>query len=183
MKRVWMDTAAWAGTVIAALAFAVAAPKGLAVLGRLPPVAASNLNREPVMVPEGLKADRTLLLLNFKGGQGKDIETWITGLHLRDDTSTAWLRMPVLDESGAARRSQVEGRLLSHHVAPTERANVVPVFTDQAAFLQSAGLTRTDVVYVVVVNRQGEVLARAEGPYDIAKAKVLHDTLVADQRI
>lgn len=184
MKRVWMDTAAWAGTVVAALALAVAAPKGLAVLGHLPAFSASNLNREPVMIPEGLKAERTLLLLNFKRGQGQDIEGWISGLRLRDDPSLAWLRMPVLaDDGDPSRRIDVEGRLLARHTAPNERANVVPVFTDQVAFLKSAGLSRTDVVYAVVVNRHGEVLARAEGPFDDDKAKILLDTLLQDRRL
>ena len=183
MKRVWMDTAVWVGTALAALALAVVAPKGLAILGHLPAFNAANLNNESVMIPEGLTAERTLLLLSLQRGQGNDIESWITGMHLREDSSLAWLRMPVRDESTGRYRSEVEGRLLARFTAPAERANVVPIFTDRDAFLKSAGLTRSDAVYALVVNRRGDVLARAEGPFGADKARVLRDTLLVERRL
>jgi hypothetical protein len=178
-----MDTAVWVGTAFAALALAVAAPKGLAILGHLPAFTAANLNKESVMIPEGLKAERTLLLLSLQRGQGHDIDSWIMGMHLREDSSLPWLRMPVRDESAGSYRSEVEGRLLARFTEPTERANVVPVFTDRDAFLKSAGLSRNDAVYALVVNRRGDVLARAEGPFDAEKARVLRDTLLVERRL
>ena len=70
-------------------------------------------------------------------------------------------------------------QLLQHYPSDTERARLVPVFTDRASFARAAGLNGTDQVYAVVVNRQGDVLARVEGQFDPGKAQTLRETLRA----
>ena len=61
----------------------------------------------------------------------------------------------------------------------TERANLVPIFTDRANFVRSTGIKGTDQFYAVVVNRRGDVLARIEGEFSEYKAQVLRETLQA----
>jgi hypothetical protein len=53
------------------------------------------------------------------------------------------------------------------------------VFTDRDAFIRAAGLSGTEHAWVLVLNREGKVLARAEGLYDEAKANALRETLLA----
>jgi hypothetical protein len=53
--------------------------------------------------------------------------------------------------------------------------------TDRDAFLRVAALDNHDQVYVLVLNRQGEILARAEGRFDAAKAEALRETLQAHE--
>jgi len=183
MKHAWRDTVVWVGTVLVAVWLAVLAPKGMAVLGRLPNVAAADLNHRPVLIPDGLKAERTLLLLNFKRGLREEAEGWITGLRLREDSSLAWLRVPVLDDGGHLDRGDVEGRLLAHYPNAGDRANIIPVFTDQAAFLKASGLSRTDRIYALVVNRQGEVLARVEGPFSEESGRLIRHALTSEYRL
>ncbi|MDI1271212.1 MAG: hypothetical protein PSV40_19165 [Polaromonas sp.] len=65
----------------------------------------------------------------------------------------------------------------SQRAPDTEHARLMPVFTDRERFVRSAGLRGTDEVYAVVINRQGEVPARAEGAFDAAKADKLRETL------
>jgi len=169
---------AWLTAAGLAFALALAAPNDSSVMGRLPAFMAQTLLRQPVTVPEGLPSDRTLALITFKRGQRADVESWIQGMNLRNDPSITWMRMPVLNDPGTLTgRSAVENRLLQHYTADTERAKMVPVFTDRASFVRSAGLGSTDQVYAVVVNRQGEVLARVEGQFDADKAQTLRETL------
>jgi hypothetical protein len=147
-------------------------------MGRLPAFMAQTLLRQPVTVPEGLPSDRTLALITFQRGHHAQVESWIQGMNLRNDPSITWMRMPVLNDPGTLGRSVVENRLLQHYPADTERAKLVPVFTDRASFVRSAGLGGTDQVYAVVVNRQGDVLARVEGQFDADKAQTLRETLL-----
>ena len=64
-----------------------------------------------------------------------------------------------------------------HYASAQERSNLVPVFTDRAAFVQSAGLRDIEHAHVLVLNRNGEVLARVAGAYDADKARIVRDTL------
>ena len=59
------------------------------------------------------------------------------------------------------------------HVEHAEHAKLLPVFTDRASFVRSAGLNGGNQLSVVIVNRQGEVLARVNGAFDPEKAQTL----------
>ncbi|MEO6017267.1 MAG: hypothetical protein ABIP46_08425 [Polaromonas sp.] len=171
---------AWLLAVGLALAMAFAAPNESSVMGRLPAFMAQTLTHQPVNIPDSLSSDRTLALISFQRGQRATAESWIQGLNLRNDSSISWMRMPVLNDPGTETgRQAVETKLLQHYSADAERARLVPVFTDRASFVRSAGLPSTDQFYAVVVNRQGEVLARIEGPFDAGKAQTLRETLQA----
>lgn len=169
---------AWLLAVGLAFGLAVASPNDSSVMGRLPAFMAQTLLRQPVTVPEGLPSDRTLALITFQRGQHAQVEGWIQGMNLRNDPSITWMRMPVVNDPGTLTgRSAIENKLLRHYPADSERAKLVPIFTDRASFVRSAGLGGIDQVYAVVVNRQGEVLARVEGQFDADKAQTLRETL------
>lgn len=188
MKPMWMNMLAWVAAVVAALTLSLAAPNESSIMGRLPTpsMLALRMDRQQtVAVPQDLPADRVLALVSFHKGHRKDIESWINGLQLRgggsnnnSNAAIPWVRMPVLEDPGnAAGRSALENHLLARHPAGSDRANLVPVLTDRAAFMRSAGLGSTERMYALVINRRGEVLARVEGQYDADKAHALRETL------
>ncbi|MHB1249356.1 MAG: hypothetical protein ACYCZL_08180 [Polaromonas sp.] len=178
MKNNGLYLGAWLAVAGLAVAFAFAAPNASGVMGRLPAFMAQSLLHRPIAMPQGLPSDRTLALITFQRGHRAQAESWIQGLNLRNDASIAWLRIPVLDDPGTpAGRSALERKLLQHYPGDAERAKLVPLFTDRASFVRSAGLLGPSQAYAVVVNRQGDVLARVMGPYDPDKAQTLRETL------
>jgi hypothetical protein len=56
---------------------------------------------------------------------------------------------------------------------------MLPMFIDKAAFSCATGMKNTGQGYAVVLNRQGEVLARVEGGFEANKAHTLRKTLAA----
>lgn len=178
MKPVWTYPLTWCAVVAAALVLSVAAPRESGVMGRLPNVVGQTLDLKPTVVKNG--GVRILALITFNRGQRKDAESWISGLRLHQDQSIAWVRMPVVNDPGdPTRRALAEDRLLAHYASPQERSNLLPVFVDRDTFVQSAGLRDTDSAYVLVINRNGEILARVAGEFDEDKAQALRETLRA----
>ncbi|MET0311629.1 MAG: hypothetical protein ABW051_06225 [Burkholderiaceae bacterium] len=172
------NTVAWVAATGAALAMAVGAPTDNSVMGRVPHVQVTHLQK-PVLLSQALPADRTLAIVAFHKSHAPDVEAWIEGLQLRRSPGIAWVRMPVLADPGdAASRTMVESRLLARFQGHNDHARLLPVFTDRAAFVRSAGLESVEQVYAIVLNRQGEVLARAGGPFDEDKAQALRETLL-----
>lgn len=172
------NTVAWVAAAGAALVMAAGAPTESSVMGRLPQVHATHM-RQPVLLPQALPGERTLAIVAFQHSQAPEVEAWIEGLQLRRNTGIAWVRMPVLNDPGdAVSRSMLENRLMARFDGHGDKANVLPVFTDRAAFVRSAGLESVDQVHAIVLNRQGEVLARAQGPFDESKAQALRETLL-----
>ncbi len=179
MKTSWMNTLTWAAIVLLALILAVIGPKESSVMGKLPRFGS---NSTPPLEPEKMtptfSADRTLALITFSKKHRPDAESWIRGLQLQKDSSISWVRMPVLNDPGdASIRDAMEVRVRSHYAQEPGRDNLLPVFANRNAFVQSAGLKDTEHAYVLVLNRQGEVLARVAGHFDEAKAEALRETL------
>ena len=179
MKPIWTYPLAWFAVVVVAFILAIAAPRESGVMGRLPPAVGQALDLKQPAAKSG--DERILALITFNRGQRKDAESWISGLKLQNHRSISWVRMPVVNDPGdPAARAAAEGRLLAHYASPRERSNLLPVFVDRDNFVHSAGLLDTDTAYVLVINRNGDVLARVAGEFDEDKAQALRDTLLTN---
>lgn len=178
-RTIWTPTLAWLGAAAGAFMLAVATP-GESLLGRLPTLTAKRLDRQLVVLPHGLPAERTLAFVAFQSGQRAEIDSWIKGLHLESDPTIPWFKMPVFSDPGNERaRDDIHSQMLARHPAGKDPSRLIPVFTNRQAFIRAAGLTGTEHAWVLVLDRQGRVLARAEGPFDDAKAQALRETLLS----
>jgi hypothetical protein len=183
MKRtIWTPTFAWIAAAGAALALALAAPDEANVMGRLPAFTAKRLDQQALVLPGQLPAERSLALVAYTRHQREEVQSWITGLDLQANSTIPWFRLSVINDPGSeTARSEVERKLLARYPHEAERARLVPVFTNREAFARAAG-TSTEHAAVLVVDRDGRVLARAEGPFDAAKAQALRETLLASRQ-
>ena len=181
MNKLWINTAGWMGAVVAAVSLAFVTPTDSSVMGKLPFTVAKRADRQPVALPADLPAHRTLVVVTFKRDQRDDADGWIHGLDLRRAPHIQWVRMPVIDSpADDSARTAAEDRVFGHFDSHPDRQSVLAVFTDREAFLRRTGLTRHDRVHVLVLNREGDVLARTEGPYEAGRAMALRETLLED---
>lgn len=168
----------WLAAAGLALSLAFVSPTDALIMGRLPSFMSHMLAKRDLTVPDDLPADRTLALITFKRTQKEHADSWVEGLNLKNDPSIKWIRMPVVHDPGTPEgRDEIQNRLLGRYTAEDERANLLPVFVDRENFVRSAGLSGVDKAVALVLNRQGEVLARVEGAFDETKAANLRETL------
>lgn len=176
--HLWKPAAGWMVAVVLAVVLAFIGPREQAVMGRLQPVAAKAMDDRAVHLPQGLPAERTLVLVVFHPDQRDEARSWIDGMGLRD-SAYPWIKVRVLQDPGSDRvRNQVQDGMQARPAR--EPARVVPLFTDPEAFARSLGLRGIEHAQVVVLDRAGNVLARAEGAFDEQKAFVLRETLLQD---
>ena len=179
---IWTPVMGWVGAIAAALALAIAAPSESGLLGKLPSFTAKRLHDQaPVMLPQQLPSERTLAIVVFKNAQQDEAQGWIDGLRLNQQSSIAWVRMPVFSDRGdEAKRREKEASLLARYPSADDRARIMAIVANKDAFVRATGLTSTDRVSVLVLDRSGNVLAKAQGPYDPAKAQALRETVLAN---
>ncbi|MCM2251679.1 MAG: hypothetical protein NDJ19_04925 [Ramlibacter sp.] len=178
---IWTPTLAWLAAATGAVLLAMASPNESHFFGQLPTLTVQRLDQQRFALPQGLLAKRTLALVAFHSDQRDEVRSWIRGLRLDQDRSIAWFKMPVLNDPGSERaRNDMESVLLAGRASEIDRARLVPVFTDREAFIRSAGISGTGHAWVLVLDRDGKVLARAEGRFDQDKADALRETLRAE---
>ncbi|HWI83550.1 hypothetical protein [Ramlibacter sp.] len=169
----WTPTLAWLAAAMGALMLAVVTPSETNLMGRLPSPAAQRLGQ-----PAGPHTDRVLALVGFDRSHRGEINSWIRGLRLDQDDAINWVKMPVLNDPGTEdERRAVEGRIRASHRGTPQGSRVVPVFIDRDQFIRAAGLSGMAHASVLVIDRDGQVLARAEGQYDPDRASALRETL------
>jgi len=180
MAHTLAATLGWLAATAAAAGMALVAPDESTLLGKLPPLSAKRLDEQTIALPQELPSGRTLALVAFARGQREEIQSWIEGLQLQREPGIAWVKLRVLPDPGDDKeRRLIERQLLAKHADAADRTRHVSVFTDRDAFVRSAGLSGTGHASVLVVDRAGNVLARAEGPFDKAKAEALRETVLA----
>jgi hypothetical protein len=173
----------WLAVAATGFGFAIFSPNESQVMGQMPAHETRSLSRTPVNLPAGLPTERTLALVTFNRNQRGQADSWIAGLNLKNDSSISWVRILVLNDPGSPdARSDAEKRLLERYTAEAERSKMLPMFTDKAVFAQATGLSSTELAHAVVLNRQGDVLARVAGPFDVTKAQALRETLAASAK-
>lgn len=179
MKPIWTYPWTWVAVVALAMLLALATPRATGVMGKLPVEVGQKLEKNPIRVSNG--EDRILALVTFHKHQRAQIDSWVSGLRLHENDEVAWFRMPVInDPKDADKRAAAEDRLQARYGDVRERGKLLPVFTDRTAFVQATGVRGTDQAMVLVITRNGEVLARVLGEFDEDKARVVRDTLLLD---
>ena len=138
-----------------------------------PKISTKNLNDRPATFPAGLPGKRSLVLIAFKRDQQSKLDVWIEKLKLKQPDAPAWIEMPVVADYGSIWRAFVDNGMRSGIKTTRARSHVFTVYGDQQEFLAKLNLPTTNMVYVLVVQQDGRVLARADGIYSATKAKPL----------
>ncbi len=136
----------------------------------LPAVSASTLGKQVVQWPQGLPAERTLLLIAFSRSQQPDIESWVKGMQLKAMHAPAWFEVPMINNPGRLGRWFIDNGMRRGIVSIEERAHVVTIYADKKAMMRQMGLTDETTVHAVVVDRDGKIHAHASGVFTLQAA-------------
>lgn len=139
----------------------------------MPFMQAETLGNRKVSLPQDLPGEKTLAIIAFGKAQQTSVDTWVTGLNLKNSTEP-WVELPVINPGSAFGRVFIDGGMRMNVRDEVMRNRIITLYTDRIEFLKSMGLPQnTDRIYVVIVTRQGQVLARVEGDYTEQKAEML----------
>jgi hypothetical protein len=132
----------------------------------MPSSTGKDLNGTPWVVPEGLPGNETLILIGFDEPQQADIDTWTEELGLSSPSNhIPWIEMPLINNPGMFMRWFINTGMKGGIPSKEVRSHVWTAYTDKKAFMQSCGMPSEEVVYALVVNRKGKILAMEQGDF------------------
>ena len=135
-----------------------------------------NLAKAKLDLPSDFAAPLNLLLISFQPEQQTQIDTWMPVAQGLQHTNfdLRWYRMPVSASENFVFRWWDNSSMRSDESDPETYPWIVPLYVDVNSFRHSLQIPTWHQIAVLLVDKQGRVLWRAEGPMTPAKRDALH---------
>ena len=173
--------------VAAALLILLAAPlRATEVLDRradrpgvFPVIAAETLRERKVRLPDELKGERNLLLIAYEREQQEDIDTWLAVLDTLALTppAFAYYELPTISSGMRWMRAVIDGGMRQGIPDRAQRDRTITLYLDVDWFRTQIGTADRDDIAALLVDREGNILARWFGRYDTAAGDQLRIAL------
>lgn len=144
-----------------------------------PVVPGENLLGERYDLPGDLDAARNLLLVAFRREQQAAVDTWLplaTEIEAESD-DVRYYELPVISRYYRPFRWVIDGGMRAGIPDEDTRRRTITVYTDTATFRRALDLPTDSTIYALLVDRDGRVHWRAEGPLTDAVADELRTHL------
>ena len=146
---------------------------------RMPAVSGSNLQRERLNLPEDLEGEWNLVLIAFQQWHQRQVDTWIPFVRRMEETYPAvrYYELPTIQRLNALARTFINEGMRAGIPDPVARERTITLYVDKGAFRAALDLPDEDNIYVLLLDRQGRVLWRAEGAFTPDKGESLAEAL------
>jgi hypothetical protein len=181
MKRFWPFVLA---PVLAATLFAAsplqnpAESAGGAGL-RFPRLAATNLERRSMNLPQDFGGSRNLLLIAFQRHQQKEVDTWLAQTKQFEslDPALRCYELPTLGRLNQLTRWFIDNGMRGGISSFQQREHTITLYVEKGPFRLALGIPDENRIYALLIDRDGNILWRAEGSFDEVKSSSLKKAL------
>jgi len=146
---------------------------------RFPRLIASNLEKRTFTLPDDFEGSRNLLLVAFQREQQQQVDTWLREMKQFEelDPEFRYYELPTIQSPNRLVRWFIDTGMRRGIPDKKARSRTITLYIDKKPFLKALGITDESRIYCFLVNRSGQVLWRAEGRFDDAKAVSLRECL------
>ena len=140
-----------------------------------PSVTGSNLQREKRNLPEDLEGELNLVLVAFQQWQQAQVNTWIPFARQLEETHSGvrYYELPTIQQRNVLARTFINEGMRAGIPDPVARERTITLYLDKNAFREALQLPNEDDIYVLLLDRQGRVVWRAEGAFTPGKGESL----------
>ena len=134
---------------------------------QFPEVTGSNLQRKKPALPQDFQGELNLVMIAFQQWQQTQVDTWIPFARQLEETYSGvrYYELPTIQQLNALARTFVNEGMRAGIPNPVARERTITHYLDKDEFRQALQLPHEDDIYVLLLDRQGQVLWRAEGAF------------------
>ena len=142
---------------------------------QFPTVSGSNLQRARLTLPQDLQGELNLVLIAFQQWQQTQVDTWIPFAMQLEETFPAvrYYELPTIRRLNTLARTFVNEGMRAGIPDLVARERTITLYLDKKAFREALQLPGEDDIHVLLLDRQGRVLWRAEGAFTPDKGESL----------
>jgi hypothetical protein len=134
---------------------------------QFPSVTGSNLQRRKLDLPEGFEGELNLVLIAFQQWHQSQVDTWIPLARQLEEAHPAlrYYDLPTIQRLNALARTFINEGMRAGIPDRVARERTITLYLDKAAFREALQLPGEDDIYVLLLDRQGQVLWQTEGNF------------------
>jgi hypothetical protein len=142
---------------------------------QFPAVSGSNLQRQRLVLPQDFQGEQNLVFIAFQQWQQAQVNTWIPFAKQLEAThqGVRYYELPTIEKRNALARTFINEGMRAGIPDPVARERTITLYLDKRAFRKALQLPGEGDIYVLLVDRQGTVLWRAEAAFTPEKGESL----------
>jgi hypothetical protein len=148
---------------------------------QFPGIEGKNLAGKRFRLPQDFEGDMNLVMIAFQREQQLVVNTWLPTADLLESIypELKYYELPTISRMNPFVRWFINTGMRSGIQDPKSRRKTITLYLDKGAFRESLGITREDIISILLVDKTGSILWRSDGACDVEKAKNLSDFLKA----
>lgn len=148
-----------------------------------PVVSGFNLDRQEFEFPRDFGGDYNLVIVPFQQYQQQLVNTWIPFAQEVEASYPGFIyyELPTIYEMPVLNRTFLNEGMRAGIPDQTSRERTITLYLDKEAFKSALDIPTENDIYLLLVNRDGEILWRTTGLYTAEKADNLLQ-FIQDQR-
>jgi hypothetical protein len=132
-----------------------------------PTVNGSNLLREKLTLPQDFQGKFNLIFIPFEQWQQMEVDSWMALAKELEEQfdGLVYYELPTIQNRNSFYKMFINEGMRAGIPNPKTRERTITLYLDKADFRAALGMSDEEHIYILVVNRQGNELFRARGPY------------------
>ena len=149
-----------------------------------PTVRAWNLNRRALQLPADFEGERNLVVVAFQRDQQALVDSWQPAIDelLERYPELRFYELPTIYRGNPVFRAWLDGAMRFGIPDSQARERTITLYLDKPAFRAALGLPHEETIYLLLLDRAGQVLWRGEGAYTPGVADELNVALSVGSR-
>lgn len=144
-----------------------------------PELQGSNLHRQKITLPADLQGELNILFIPFYQWHQNLVDAWVPLARQleRELTGVAYYELPVIRSMNILSRTFINEGMRVGIPDPISRERTITLYLDKDAFRRMLDMPDEETIYILVVDREGNVVWRAQGAYSEEKGAQLTGAL------
>jgi hypothetical protein len=146
-----------------------------------PSLTAYSLAKTKLNLPSDFAGPLDLLLISFQPEQQTQIQTWLSTVQGLQHTNFNfhWYRLPISSRQNIVFRWWNDSSMRSDESDPEIWPWIIPLYIDKDSFRHDLRIPSDKRIAVLLINKHGNVLWRADGPLTMDKRTALQAAVAA----
>ncbi len=146
-----------------------------------PRITGTNLNKQRFNLPGDFKGELNLVLVAFQRKQQLMVNTWLPTADLLESIhrNLRYYELPTISRMNPVARWFINYGMRSGIKDLKSRQKTITLYLDKEPFCKALDIPDEENIYIFLVDKQGQVIWRSEGPCNVEKAERLDDFIVS----